>query len=156
MTISARSTSCGIYPLKKYLSNLVSPRAKPTALYPFRNSSSCFLQVMSSSGPCTSAWEEVGLSALLFSLDEQALAIAGNQESSLESRRAIAGQAKSFKAAVNGSVGATSELGTAAQALVSVEIAYSYPRARERENRLLFLRRYCEVMLGIHILLINI
>ena len=76
------------------------------------------VQVMSTAAPCTTAWEEVGLSALRPSLDEQALAIAEHQESSLESRRALAAQAKSFRLAVEAEFGATSDMRTSSGALV--------------------------------------
>lgn len=75
-------------------------------------------KVMSTATPCTTAWEEVGLSALRPGLDEQALAIAENQESSLESRKALAAQAKSFRVSVEAEVGATSDMRTASGALV--------------------------------------
>lgn len=75
-------------------------------------------QVMSAATPCTTAWEEVGLSNLRPSLDEQALAIAENQESSLESRRALAGQAKSFRLSVEAEIGAESDMRAASGALV--------------------------------------
>lgn len=73
---------------------------------------------MSGATPCTTAWEEVGLSNLRPSLDEQALAIAEHQESSLESRRALAAQAKSFRVSVEAEVGATSDMRAASGALV--------------------------------------
>lgn len=73
---------------------------------------------MSAATPCTTAWEEVGLSNLRSSLDEQALAIAENQESSLESRRALAAQAKSFRLSVEAEIGATSDMRAASGALV--------------------------------------
>lgn len=73
---------------------------------------------MSTAAPCTTAWEEVGLSALRPSLDEQALAIAEHQESSLESRRALAAQAKSFRLAVEAEFGATSDMRASSGALV--------------------------------------
>lgn len=75
-------------------------------------------KVMSTAAPCTTAWEEVGLSALRPSLDEQALAIAEHQESSLESRRALAAQAKSFRLAVEAEFGATSDVRTSSGELV--------------------------------------
>eukprot|EP00903_Cladosiphon_okamuranus_P006725 g6562.t1 len=77
-----------------------------------------FDQVMSAATPCTTAWEEVGLSNLRPSLDEQALAIAENQESSLESRRALAAQAKSFRLSVEAEIGAESDMRAASGALV--------------------------------------
>ncbi|CAM9495794.1 unnamed protein product [Ectocarpus sp. 6 AP-2014] len=77
-----------------------------------------FDQVVSSATPCTTAWEEVGLSALRPSLDEQALAVAEHQESSLESRRALAAQAKAFRLSVEAEVGATSDMRAASGALV--------------------------------------
>eukprot|EP00752_Nemacystus_decipiens_P009555 g8535.t1 len=77
-----------------------------------------FDQVMSAATPCTTAWEEVGLSNLRPSLDEEALAIAENQESSLESRRALAAQAKSFRLSVEAEIGATSDMRAASGALV--------------------------------------
>lgn len=73
---------------------------------------------MSAATPCTTAWEEVGLSSLRPTLDEQALAIAEHQESSLESRRALAAQAKSFRVSVEAEVGATSDMRAASGALV--------------------------------------
>lgn len=73
---------------------------------------------MSAATPCTTAWEEVGLSNLRPSLDEQALAIAENQESSLESRRALAAQAKSFRLSVEAEIGAASDMRAASGALV--------------------------------------
>lgn len=86
-------------------------------LIPHPPAPSC-TQVMNSAKPCATAWGEVDLSALRPSLDEQALAIAEHQESSLESRKAIAARAKSFRVAVEGELGATSELRAASQALV--------------------------------------
>ncbi|CAM9733260.1 unnamed protein product, partial [Ectocarpus sp. 8 AP-2014] len=77
-----------------------------------------FDQVVSSATPCTTAWEEVGLSALRPSLDVQALAVAEHQESSLESRRALAAQAKAFRLSVEAEVGATSDMRAASGALV--------------------------------------
>ncbi|CAM9488014.1 unnamed protein product [Ectocarpus sp. 12 AP-2014] len=77
-----------------------------------------FDQVVSSATPCTTAWEEVGLSALRPSLDEQALAVAEHQESSLESRRALAAEAKAFRLSVEAEVGATSDMRAASGALV--------------------------------------
>ncbi|CAM9628987.1 unnamed protein product [Pylaiella littoralis] len=77
-----------------------------------------FDQAMSAATPCATAWEEVGLSNLRPSLDEQALAIAEHQESSLESRRALAAQAKSFRGSVEAEVGATSDMRAASGALV--------------------------------------
>lgn len=76
-------------------------------------------QVMSAATPCTTAWEEVGLSNLRPTLDEQALSIAEHQESSLESRRALAAQAKSFRQSVEKEIGATSDMRAASGALVS-------------------------------------
>ncbi|KAG5179922.1 CASP C terminal-domain-containing protein [Tribonema minus] len=46
-------------------------------------------------------WEEVSLDNLRHALDEQALQVAGNQESSLEGRKALAAQARAFKALLN-------------------------------------------------------
>lgn len=60
-----------------------------------------FCQAMNATTPCTAAWEEVGLSCLRQGLDEQAMAIAENQESSLQRRKALATQAKSFRATVD-------------------------------------------------------
>ncbi|CAM9923058.1 unnamed protein product, partial [Ectocarpus sp. 4 AP-2014] len=77
-----------------------------------------FDQVVNSATPCTTAWEEVGLSTLRPSLDEQALAVAEHQESSFESRRALASQAKVFRLSVEAEVGATSDMRAASGALV--------------------------------------
>lgn len=76
---------------------------------------------MNTAGPCVAAWEEVGLSALRPSLDQQALAMAENQESSLETRKALAAQAKAFRLSVEAEFGATSDMRTASGALVSAE-----------------------------------
>ena len=76
---------------------------------------------MSTANPCVAAWEEVGLSALRPSLDQQALAIAENQEASLETRKALAAQAKAFRASVEAEFGVTSDMRTASVALVSPE-----------------------------------
>lgn len=75
-------------------------------------------QVINSATPCATAWAEVGLSALRPSLHEQAVSIAEHQETSIESRKALAARAKSFKAAVEAELEPTSELHTAGQALV--------------------------------------
>ncbi len=93
---------------------------------------------MSAATPCTTAWEEVGLSNLRPSLDEQALAIAENQESSLESRRALAAQAKSFRLSVEAEVGATSDMRAASGALVSAGVYFLsfYALARTRTEYL--------------------
>lgn len=96
---------------------------------------------MSAATPCTTAWEEVGLSNLRPSLDEQALAIAENQESSLESRRALAAQAKSFRLSVEAEIGATSDMRAASGALVSfLRLLFSCvhahaPTARQRAEK---------------------
>ena len=74
---------------------------------------------MSTAIPCSTAWDEVGLSALRPSLDQQALAIAENQESSLETRKELAAQAKAFRQSVEADLGATSDIRTASGVLVS-------------------------------------
>lgn len=76
---------------------------------------------MSTADPCAAAWEEVGLSALRPSLDQQALAIAENQEASLETRKALASQAKAFRVSVEAEFGVTSDMRAASGSLVSPE-----------------------------------
>ncbi|CAM9685048.1 unnamed protein product [Scytosiphon promiscuus] len=101
-----------------------------------------FDQVMSAATPCTTAWEEVGLSDLRPTLDEQALSIAEHQESSLQSRRALAAQAKSFRVSVEKEVGATSDMRAASGALVRAfkgEIDALTTRSRFAESAFLAL-----------------
>lgn len=83
-------------------------------------------QVMSTATPCKTAWEEVGLSALRTSLDEQALAIAEHQESSLESRKALAAQAKSFRLSIETELGKTSDIRAASGELVRSFFCFGY------------------------------
>ncbi|CAM9567605.1 unnamed protein product [Ascophyllum nodosum] len=101
-----------------------------------------FDQVMSTAIPCSTAWDEVGLSALRPSLDQQALAIAENQESSLETRKELAAQAKAFRQSVEADLGATSDIRTASGVLVrafKAEIDSLTTRSRFAENSFLTL-----------------
>lgn len=82
------------------------------------SSSDAAMQAMSAARPCTTAWEEVGLSALRQGLDDQAIAIAENQESSLQSRKALAAQAKSFRVSLEEELEASSEVRASSGVLV--------------------------------------
>lgn len=77
-------------------------------------------QAMGAATPCTTAWEEVGLSNLRQGLDEQAMTIAENQESSLQSRKALATQAKSFRVALEEELEADSEIRASSGSLVRI------------------------------------
>ena len=79
-------------------------------------------QVMSTAIPCTTAWDETGLSDLRPSLEQQALVIAENQESFLKTRKELTAQAKAFHQSsqiVETNLSATSDIQTASGALMS-------------------------------------
>ncbi|CAN0227020.1 unnamed protein product, partial [Discosporangium mesarthrocarpum] len=89
-------------------------------------------------------WEEIGLLALRPSLDEQAVAIAENQEGSLVSRKTLAAQAKAFRALVEKDQGVGSEIRSASGPLVrafKAEIDALTARSRFAEGVFLVLYR---------------